>query len=974
MDFNNRGGGPFVLTHSGNLLKLGDGLMNRSWNPRYFLLRGSTLQYFTNSREARAREVIDLLNAEVTWLGEFTGRPFCVGVEPLAHRPLQLSGSTLEEAKQWMRWLQEAADPTAYAGLPHAMDSFSPTGSLGRVNSIVEFSIPSDLPSHLTDASRALENLVVSFEGTKRSQLFTLVDVNEGVRILSSRKEPKKSPEENRIVIYGLLGLLVAATFRTLMLPLAIIGLAALLVGYYGSLSKLKLDSSKSVEFAAATCLLPISAGGCKNWLLDASKYTLWMPRISSAFTTPIDYFQDMVHYVFEATRSHPHVKLRRFRWELDDGSICFASAEGASCFEALFLRRTGMDETKIFYVCSQLGPVSALSRARSIVSGLHQISMQIGDHDGSGIPRMPPGNWSRHHRGGIVPASGGTTVDTIGLSRSLLRRLILGKRKISIKQMFPASGKSPLDALPWLFCGLGDHNVGGVRAVTIGLVNGLFRSAIALAETSFTTHHPKVGETCLCWIGTAENAAQVFLEVSETSRPSTGISVSIKIGITGLNWSAKGTLKYSVAVDESRSNKALKISLSKSEVTILSSKLVMHVSLPDLVVGGGPTNRVFWEGTLRVSEEAPSSTTSIVARISEAGIFFGMIMDGNGRKLHSFDGHWMENVWIDNELIWTFGVSQSPNSISLKRATETVDEKNEVAVAKVIPRMSSEDEEAMMFIQRLRREVTDIDSLHKTRIDDGYLYRFSKARSFVFDEAKQMLVKHIQWLDTNKVPALVDFDFPELPEVKAAFPHGYHGVDKFGRPIYISRLAKTDQDRLFRVTDWDRFLKFWIQSYEDLIQRKIPVCSRNGGKNPQLPGLPPPSPLAPLQTLTILDLKGVGLSHVNMKVKEFIEKSNAVSSLNYPEILGAMYIVNAPGVFPLIWNAIKGMIDPGTRSKMHVLTAKQTKDKLLEVIDPEQLPHFLGGDCRCDPSITESDDSDCGCLSSDKGPWLVPG
>ena len=953
VDYNPRQGGQFTPTHSGNLLKLGDGLMNRSWNARYFLLRGSTLQYFTNARESRAREVIDLLNAEVTWLGEYSGRPFCIGIEPTEHRSLQLSGSTLEDAKQWMRWLQEAADPTAYAGLPHAMDSLSPSNSGRQFNRTVDFSIPADLPVHLTSAAQSLENLVISFEGSKRSKMFALVDVNDGVRILTVRSETEMK-NENKFLLLGLVGLLLAATFKTVMVPLALLGLAALIVAYLG-LPFASIGSDHS-SVAAATVSVPIPTGGCKNWLMDASRYTLWMPGVSLSFTTAVDSFHDTVHMIFERGE---HLAFKRFRWELDDGSICLASAEGSQ-FEAWFLRRSGMDETKVFYVCSSLGSMPAITRARSAVSGLHQIALQMGDHDGSGIPRPFNSNgWTRHYKGGLVPQVPGSCIDTSSLSRNLMKHILFGKRKMAVKSVFPAAGKNPLQSLPWLFCGLNDSSVsGGIRSVTLAVISSMFRTATALAETAFTTHHPKVGDTSLCWIGSGEKAAQIFLEVTESSRPSTGISAAVRLGITGLSWSAKGSIRYSVSADGGE----IRISLNRSEFEILGPKINFHISVPDLVIASKPSNRVFWEGVLRVSEEAPSSSCSVVAKISESGFLTGMIADGSGRRMHALDGHWLENVWIDNELVWTFGVSPGSSQIVFKKADEQ---------KPAVPRMSSADEEALIFIKRLREEIPEIDKKFKSRMDDGYLYRFAKARQFVFDDAKEMLVKHIEWLGTAKVVELINFEFPELPEVKAAFPHGYHGVDKLGRPIYISRLAKTDQDRLFRVTDWDRFSKFWIQSYEELIVKKIPVCTANGGRNPQLPGLPPPSPLAPLQTLTILDLKGVGLSHVNMKVKEFIEKSNAVSSLNYPEILGAMFIVNAPGVFPLIWNAIKGMIDPGTRSKMHVLTAKQTREKLLEVISADQLPHFLGGECRCDPNAVESEDSDCGCLSSDKGPWL---
>jgi hypothetical protein len=716
---------------------------------------------------------------------------------------------------------------------------------------------------------------------------------------------------------------------------------------------------------AAGTVSVHISTGGCKNWILDACRYPLWMPKVSSAFATPVDNVHDCVHYILSGDG---HMSYKRFRWELDDGSVCFVSSDGHA-FEGWFFRRLGVDETRVFYVCSGFGQTSASSRVKAALSGLLQLSLQVGDHDGTGIPRPIPGGWIRHFKGGLVPTIHGSA-DTAFIARVLLRSIIMGRGKIAIKALFPATGKSPLKSFPWLFSGLSDSGANGARALTVSLVNSLAKTAAALAETAFTTHHPKMGETALCWIGTGEKAPQIFLEVTETSRPSIGIAASVRVTITAHNWSAKGYLKYKVVVDDSRGYKAIRIKLSESLIEIAASKTAMQVTLPDLIIGPSPSNRVFWEGSLRISEEAPSRTTSIVLQIPESGYITGSVLDGNGRKLHAVDGHWLETLYIDTELMWTHGVSPAPAHILFKKADDEEKADESKTMAKTLPRMSSADEDAQIFIDRLKQEITDLKKF-SARVDDGYLYRFSKARQFVFDQTKQMLLNHVAWLEENKVPELLSFDFPELPDVKAAFPHGYHGVDKHGRPIYISRLAKTDQERLFQVTSWDRFLKFWTQSYEELLFKKIPACTKNGGKNPQIPGLPAPSVLAPLQTLTILDLKGVGLGHVNMKVKEFIERSNAVSSLNYPEILGAMYIVNAPGVFPLIWNAVKGMIDPGTRSKMHVLTAKQTREKLLEVIDADQLPFFLGGNCKCDASLSEADDSDCGCLSSDKGPWL---
>ncbi|KAJ7518655.1 hypothetical protein O6H91_20G047000 [Diphasiastrum complanatum] len=250
-------------------------------------------------------------------------------------------------------------------------------------------------------------------------------------------------------------------------------------------------------------------------------------------------------------------------------------------------------------------------------------------------------------------------------------------------------------------------------------------------------------------------------------------------------------------------------------------------------------------------------------------------------------------------------------------------------------------------------REILFADNLLPEKLDDYHtLLRFLRARRFDIYKTKSMWLDMLQWRKEYGADTIVeDFQFNEYDEVKKCYPQGHHGVDKEGRPIYIERLGKVEPNKLLQVTTLERYLRYRVREFEITLNKRFPACSIAEKRHVD-------------STITILDVAGVGLKNFTKAARDVVFSLEKIDSNNYPETLHKMFVINAGPGFRLLWNTVKGFLDPHTTKKISMIGSNY-QSKLLEYIDSTQLPTFWGGTCTCSGEL--------GCLRSDKGPWKHP-
>jgi len=238
---------------------------------------------------------------------------------------------------------------------------------------------------------------------------------------------------------------------------------------------------------------------------------------------------------------------------------------------------------------------------------------------------------------------------------------------------------------------------------------------------------------------------------------------------------------------------------------------------------------------------------------------------------------------------------------------------------------------------------------------DDPTLLRFLRARRFDLNESKNMVKKCQHWRQTvlgvgiDELHNRTDpFDYPGREQVFKSWSMYFHKTDKKGRPVNIQFFGGVNLPELYKHVTPEKLVEAIVVTADALTREVFPAASRAAGRRIE-------------QSLAIVDLEGFSLSQF-WQVKSLVQMSFQISQDYYPEAMGQLVIINAPSSFTFIWSLVKPWLSKETIEKVDIY-GKDYEKVLLQLVDADNLPTCLGGNCTCS--------SAGGCELSSAGPWM---
>jgi hypothetical protein len=239
--------------------------------------------------------------------------------------------------------------------------------------------------------------------------------------------------------------------------------------------------------------------------------------------------------------------------------------------------------------------------------------------------------------------------------------------------------------------------------------------------------------------------------------------------------------------------------------------------------------------------------------------------------------------------------------------------------------------EKELALTSELRDLTTDILE-GDYEIKDDFLIKWIRYKNHDVKKAEQALRGNKKWKQEMKIDSLLEEKFPDLEEF---LPIERPGFDKEGCPILAVKMYKDmDVRKIINAPDGkERVTKYMLQQAEiGAAAVKKQHFATNGKVNQVIFVIS--IEFSPSKAFTQL-ASGAVISTFSQLVT-FVED-------NYPGIIKAIYVINAPRSFKIVLAIVKPFVSADTvgRLRLYGTDQKEWTKALLEIIRADQLPSF---------------------------------
>jgi len=308
--------------------------------------------------------------------------------------------------------------------------------------------------------------------------------------------------------------------------------------------------------------------------------------------------------------------------------------------------------------------------------------------------------------------------------------------------------------------------------------------------------------------------------------------------------------------------------------------------------------------------------------------------------------------------------------------------------IAKTFPEHVPTDEEVASARELLHAPenadvLVGIDSIQIASALDATLYRFcwlARSDGCKDEEVAPGAISRLRSCLERRAALGMDTILDKGPFTESflelhqkALPFSFHGTDRQGHPIVIYRYGSLDLSCLKSLWTSGKEITeendlpvnavalFHLRAMEYLTKHVMAKESQRQGRIVD-------------RALFIVDMQGVGPQHFNTTFKELLQTVARENSTVFPEIMHSTVLANMNWLLAKGADVFaRGLLHPVTKSKFVFATVADTQETLAELVEPKDLPPYLGGTNDCEEYTMRAWDVSCGLLNEDPTSLLSP-